>query len=203
MSLANTPADPCRIEAVKHLPFPDQHYVNSAIGWLELGNHAEAHAEAERISVPGRTHQDAFLVRWRIASRAANWTQAHQLATVHTRVCPTQANGWIYLSYSLYRLRRPLEAWMHLIPKIHAFPNIGAVPYILACFASELGSPSLAQRFLAQSKALGGPSELKGRALETEDLDALAANASVLPQAADASPLSTNRLNQGLFGYNL
>lgn len=160
-------------KAVNHLGFPDQHHLNCAAGWLELGNPEEARAEAARISFPGRTHQDAFLVNWRIASRTDCWTEAHRQASAFTSARPKLAVGWICLSYSLYRLRRPLEAWIQLLPKASEFPALGAIPYILACYASEMGNHDLSRRFLHQSAALGGPSEVKGATLETAQVDAL------------------------------
>jgi hypothetical protein len=103
----------------------------------------------------------------------------------------------------LYRLRRPLEAWIQLLPKIHDFPNLSAIAYLLAWYASELGKHSLARRFLIQSKALGGCSEVKGGILETEELDALVASGAVPPEAAEVPPITADRLNPGLLGQSL
>jgi hypothetical protein len=167
---------------VKTLGFPDRHYLNAAQGWLQLGNLREARLEAERISLLGRAHHDAFLTRWRIASRAADWTEAHRLAEVHTRTWPNRAVGWICLSYSLFRLNRPLEAWMQLLPRVSQFPRLSAVPYILACYAWQLGQMQVAREFLLRSAALGGPAEIRGI-----DLDAMPMEEPAFSRRADAS----------------
>jgi hypothetical protein len=172
--------------AVKTLGFPDQHYLNSALGWLELGNPAEARNEAEQISLPGRTHLETFLVRWRIAARADAWHEAHRLSTVFTRARPHLAAGWICLSYSLYRLSRPLEAWMQLLPQTSRFPKISAIPYMLACYAWEMGNKKLASKFLTRSAALGGPVEVKGAALDADDVDFLTAPSSTACKQSSA-----------------
>lgn len=156
---------------VKKLGFPDQHYLNAALGWLELGNLHEARQEAERISLLGRAHQESFLLRWRIASRAENWQEGHRLAEVYTRTWPNRAAGWICLSYSLFRLGRPLEAWMQLLPRMSQFPRLSAIPYILACYAWQLGQAQVAREFLKRSAALGGPTEIRGIDLEQTPLE--------------------------------
>lgn len=112
-------------------------------------------------------------MRWRIAARTEAWSEAQRLAAVFTKVCGADPIGWICLSYSLYRLQRPLEAWMTLLPKANEFPNTSAIPYVLACYAWTLRNEPLARRFLARSAALGGPSEIRGAPLEPEIVDSL------------------------------
>jgi hypothetical protein len=40
------------------LPHPDEHHLNAAEGWLELGNHLEANEELEKIEAFIRPHPD-------------------------------------------------------------------------------------------------------------------------------------------------
>src|SRR5690349_10510510 len=49
---------------------PDSHHLAAAQGWLELGNHAEANNELERISPTLRAHPDALEVSWQIYAAA-------------------------------------------------------------------------------------------------------------------------------------
>lgn len=174
---------------MKTLEYPDRHRVNAAIGWIELGNVAEAKLEADAISLPGRAHPEAFLVRWKVAARLENWSEAHRIATVFTKVVPSQVIGWICLSYSLYRLKRPLEAWMQLLPRTADFPRVSAIPYMLACYAHELGNHKLASQFLVRSADLGGPREIKGCLTAAGDLPPLA----VAPPATSPGPDPTVR----------
>jgi hypothetical protein len=159
---------------MRALGFPDQHYLNSAIGWLELGNPREAKVEAERISSLGRVQEQAFLVRWKIAARCELWEEARRLGAAFTQASPDRPTGWICLSYSLYRLRRPLEAWMQLLPRTRDLPFASAIPYVLACYAWEMGNRKLADAFLARSAALGGPRMIKSPTLQEPDISHLA-----------------------------
>ncbi len=172
---------------MKTLEYPDRHHVNAANGWLELGNVAEARLEADAISLPGRAHLEAFLVRWKIAARLQNWSEAHRIATIFTKVVPNQVTGWICLSYSLYRLKRPLEAWMQLLPRAADFPRVSAIPYMLACYAHELGNHKLANQFLLRSADLGGPSEIKGCLTAAGDLPPIPAPPPAMPSGADSN----------------
>ncbi|MGA1236128.1 MAG: hypothetical protein ACO34E_04615 [Limisphaerales bacterium] len=179
----------------RELQYPDKHFVNSAAGWLELGNHTAALEEAKQISIFGRVHQDGFLIYWRIAARSGNWQQALEMSQVYTKACSAKALGWICLSYSLYRLKRPLDAWMKLLPKLREFPKIAAIPYILACYASELGNKTLADRLLQHSASLGGPSEIRGQSLDTAYFERFASDDKPAEKTAPAKPSSqTSRI---------
>ena len=173
---------------MKTLGFPDQHHLNAALGWLELGNPGEAKAEVEKLSLLGRVNQEAFLVRWRIAGRVGDWEEGLRLAQIFTKYCAARPAGWICLSYSLYRLRRPLEAWMQLLPKASEFPKVSAIHYMLACYAWELGNQRLAKKFLERSSSLGGPAEIHGSALGHDTVESLTLEAPVRPE--DAAPTS-------------
>jgi hypothetical protein len=162
----------------KTVTYPDRHHLNAAQGWLELGNLDEARADADKISLSARSHPEPFLLRWRIATRRQEWDEAHRLARLFTKVNPGHATGWICLSYTLYRLRRPLEAWMLLLPKMADFPKVSAIPYILACYAWELGNHKLVTRFLTRSAELGGPSRITDAPLSMESVGPLDATPS-------------------------
>jgi tetratricopeptide (TPR) repeat protein len=146
---------------MRELPYPEKHHLNAALGWLDLGSPVEAKAEADRISWVNRFHPQVFVVRWRIHSHLGNWEAARDLARIFTSLAPDRADGWLCLSYSLYKLNRPLEAFLQLLHRAEAFPRVSAVPYFLACFAWELGDHKGAGKWLAKSKALGGAKILK------------------------------------------
>jgi hypothetical protein len=44
------------------------------------------------------------------------------------------------------------------------------LPYLLACFAAKADMPEEARAWLAESAAMGGPSEITNRTLEAGDL---------------------------------
>jgi predicted Zn-dependent protease len=167
----------------RHLGFPDQHHLDAAIGWLMLENPAEAKLEVDRVSLLGRLRPEAMVLRWQILARLTRWEQARHVAEVCTRICPSQAAGWLCLAYSLYRLDHPNEALEVLRARISLFPRMRGLPYLLACFASKAGLREEADVWLARSAAMGGPSEIKHGPLEADDL-ALSSSAPALDRAA-------------------
>jgi predicted Zn-dependent protease len=156
---------------VNDLGYPDLHHLNAASGWMTLGNLAEAQTDISRVSLLGRLHPKVFVTHWRICARANRWTEAHQLAVTFTKIAPHQSVGWICLSYSLYSLKRQLEAWLVLIPQCAAFPKLGAIPYVLARYAREMGHHRESEKWLAKSKALSGANPLDNQASLPFDLD--------------------------------
>jgi len=151
---------------MKDLEFPDQHLLNFAQGWLSLGVPAEARHELERLSFEARFHPEALVLRWKIFARTGEWERASEIASMATRMHPHLASNWICLSYSFYRLKRPLQAWLTLLPKARLFPTVRVIPYMLGCFATEVGNEKEATRWLAKSKKLGGPGQAPSELLE-------------------------------------
>jgi hypothetical protein len=175
---------------MKQLDYPDRHFLNSAAGWLDLGCPREAAAEVDRISVFGRFHPEAMVVRWRIHAHEGQWQRAGDLARIFTKVAPSQASGWICLAYSLFRLKRPLEAWLQLMPQTRVFPKVSAIPYMLACFASQMGHAKEAERWFAKSGELGGPTRILDGDLDSEALALLSPRPCASPALSKSNPAS-------------
>jgi len=138
----------------------------SACGWLELGNPLEAKTEADKIPWLNRANPEVFVLRWRIYAWLGQWESAHDLARMFTKVAPDRPTGWLCLSYSLFKLKRPLEAFLHLLHQAKAFPQVGAISYFLGCCCLELGDRKAAEDWLAKAEALGikkaiAPSDLR------------------------------------------
>ena len=140
---------------------PDIHFLNAAIGWLELGNHEEARMELEKLSFLTRYHPDVLLVRWKVFARLKNWTRSLDIARALVRISPDKPTGWICLAYSLYNTRQTLEAWTQLLSAEKKFPSISAIPYFLACLACQLGKTNDAARWLAHWNEMVRESDLK------------------------------------------
>src|SRR5262245_42334824 len=68
------------IAAMKPLEPPDTHYLSAAIGWLELGNVAEAEADLNRVSAGHQCHPDVLEVRWIILAQGKRWDSALEIA---------------------------------------------------------------------------------------------------------------------------
>jgi len=168
---------------MRKLDYPERHYLNFALGWLEFGNPIEAKAAADNISRLNSLHPEVFLVRWRIHVRLGNWEAARDLARTFTRVFPNRPSGWLCLSYSLYKLKRPLEAYVKMLHQTAVFPNVSAIPYFLACYAWALGDYRRAGKWLAKFKTLGGDKKIKSGVLDHTELLLSCEKASTLPAA--------------------
>jgi hypothetical protein len=169
---------------VRELDYPDRHFLSAALGWLDLGCTAEALAELGHLTVCARFHPEAMVVRWRIHARGDQWQRACDLAKILTKVAPNQASGWVCLAYSLFRMKRALEAWIQLVPQARAFPKVSAIPFLLACFASKLGHARESQKWLAKSGELGGPTKIPEGNFAAEALALLSPHQQHSAQAA-------------------
>lgn len=142
--------------ASKPVTAPDLHFLNSAIGWLELGNHQEAAAEIEQISYLTRFHPDVLVVRWKVFARSKNWERSLDVARALVKIAPDRPTGWICQAYSLYNTQRSVEAWMKLVVAAKKFPKISAIPYFLACLATQMGNKDEATRWLTRWNEMTG-----------------------------------------------
>ncbi|MBI1178094.1 tetratricopeptide repeat protein [bacterium] len=150
--------------ATRRIEAPDIHHLNSAIGWLELGNHTEAYAELEKISFLTRYHPDVLIVRWKVVARAKDWVRSLDIARALVRITPDKATGWICLAYSLYNTKQNGEAWSHLLTAEKRFPEISAIPYFLACLACQMGKTDEATKWLSRWNGMVKGSDMKATA---------------------------------------
>jgi tetratricopeptide (TPR) repeat protein len=155
---------------MRQLTPPDNHHLNAATGWLELGNHAEAKAELAKISAPSREHPDVLELEWRICAAEKNWANALETACKLVQVDPDNAAGWIHQSYSLHELKRTKEAFDLLLPVVEKFADISTIPYNLACYACQLDDVDAARRWLAKAVRIRGKDDIKKVALADPDL---------------------------------
>jgi len=154
------------VRHMRDLDYPDRHYLNAAVGWLEMGRLAEAKVEADQISWLNRVHPEVFQVRWRIYERLGNWEAAHDLAFLFARVFPQRPTGWLCLTYSLYMLKRPMEAFLILLHQVEIFDNVRAIPYFLACYCWDMGELREAGKWLTRFRAIGRRQKVKSAPLD-------------------------------------
>lgn len=149
---------------------PDNHYLNAAVGWLELGNRAEARTELSRVSPAHRDHIQVLETEWQICAAERDWPGALRAADRSVEVAPSHPSGWIQRSYSLHEMKRTREAWDSLLAVADRFPAVGTIPYNLACYACQLGEREEARRWLKRAVKVQGPEEIKRLALGDPDL---------------------------------
>jgi tetratricopeptide (TPR) repeat protein len=151
---------------------PDSHHLSAALGWLDLGNAAEAELEWLRISPANQLHPDALETGFAIHAARHDWERALPLAGRLVEAAPERAGGWLHRSYALRRtaaggLQAARDA---LLPALELFPDEPVVPFNLACYACQLGDNDRAWAMLQRALAIGGRRLIVPMALADDDL---------------------------------
>jgi len=154
---------------------PDTHCFLAAVGWIELGNLAEARAELAQVSAAQQAQPDVLELRWSIAAAENRWEEALQVAETLVRRAPRRSSGWLYQAYALRRVPNGSiqKAWEALLPAFDKFPKEPTVPFNLSCYACQLRQLDVARNWLHRAVAVGGKEKIKQMALEDADLEPL------------------------------
>ena len=154
---------------------PDTHHFSAAIGWLELGNAAEARAELAQISSGRQEHPDVLEVRWSVAAAEKRWEEGLRVAQVLLRCAPKRSSGWLHQAYALRRVPggSVQKAWEALLPAFDKFPKELMIAFNLSCYACQMGQLDAARDWLKRAVAIGGKEKVVGMALQDSDLEPL------------------------------
>ena len=154
---------------------PDTHYFLAAIGWLELGNFAEAKAELAQVSAARQEHPDVLELRWSLAAEQKRWEEALEVARALLRRAPKRSSGWLHQAYALRRVPDGgvQKAWEALLPAFDKFPKEATIPFNLSCYACQLGQLEAARDWLARALAIGGKEKVMAMALNDSDMKPL------------------------------
>lgn len=154
---------------------PDTHCFLAAVGWLELGNLAEARAELAQVSAAQQEHPDVLELRWSISAQEKRWDEALQIAQAQVRRAPKRSSGWLHQAYALRRVPNGSiqKAWEALLPAFDKFPKEPTIPFNLSCYACQLRQLDVARDWLNRAVAVGGKEKIKQMALEDTDLEPL------------------------------
>ena len=154
---------------------PDTHYFMAAVGWMELGNLAEARAELAQVSASQQEHPDVLELRWAFAAQEAKWEEGLQAAQALLRRAPHNCNGWLHQAYALRRVPGGglQKAWDALLPAASKFPKETMVHFNLACYACQMGNLEEARHRLKVAARVGGKDKVKTMALADDDLKPL------------------------------
>jgi len=160
---------------VQELESPDTHYVLHAVGWIELGNLAEARAELAQVRPAYQMHPDVLEVRWQICAEEKRWDEALIAAKSLVAAAPERSSGWLHQAYALRRVPGGglLKAWEALLPAFEKFPRKELIAYNLSCYACQMKELEAARLWLKRALSVGNKEKIKHRALEDEDLQPL------------------------------
>jgi predicted Zn-dependent protease len=156
---------------------PDSHYLDAAVGWLVLGNSAEAWHEFKQIRPEFHAHPAVLDFQWQWFAHEKRWSEAVQIAEVLRGVFPDDPAVWIHRSFALHELRRTQEAFELLLPAARLFPKESTIAYNLACYTSQLGdlpaSRKWLKRVLSHARKPADKMQLLQSALQDSDLQPL------------------------------
>jgi hypothetical protein len=151
---------------------PDTHYLLHAVGWIELGNVAEAKVELAQVSLEQQAHPDVLEVRWLVCAEERQWEAGLQVAQNLLESAPDRASGWLHRAYALRRVPGGglHQAWDALLPASERFPKVEIIAYNLSCYACQLNQMEAARLWFKRALSIGDRDRVKHRALEDADL---------------------------------
>jgi tetratricopeptide (TPR) repeat protein len=154
---------------------PDTHYLLAAVGWLELGNPAEARAELAQVSPAQQEHPDVLEVRWSLSAEQGRWEEALKVSRSQLRCAPKRSSGWLHQAYALRRVPdgSVQKAWDALLPAFDKFPKELTIPFNLSCYACQMRQLDTARDWLQRAIAIGGKEKIQQMALKDSDLELL------------------------------
>jgi len=160
---------------MQRLEPPESHFVNAALGWLELGLPHEAAAELDQLPDTRQRHPDVLEVRWAITAAQQEWERAVTVATALVEAAPGRPTGWLHRAYALRRVSPEglRQAWNALLPAAERFPKEALIPYNLSCYACQLDRLGDARLWLRRALEVGNREHVKQMALQDGDLRAL------------------------------
>jgi len=150
-------------------------HLSFAMGWLDLGNSAEARAELGKLAPALMVNPDVLDFRWTIEAHEQAWGSALEVAQELIKQDPKRASGWLHRAYAIRRISEKglPAAWDALLPAADQFPDEPIVPYNLSCYACQMGQLAEARDWLDRARKLAGKEKIKQMALADRDLEAL------------------------------
>jgi hypothetical protein len=154
---------------------PDAHCLSAAVGWLELGNLAEADAELAQMAPDLQGHPDVLEVRWLLCAERQQWPEGLRIARALVEGAPERSSGWLHQAYALRRIPDGSIrlAWEALLPAFDRFPKESIISYNLACYACQMHDLDAARVWLKRAFTVGGKDRIKQMALTDPDLETL------------------------------
>ncbi len=154
---------------------PDIHHLRAALGWLGLGNCAEAGAELDQVSAENRRHPEFLEVRWQWCAKAERWDTGVAVAEEMLSVTPEESGGWLNRAYALRRTKGGglPTAYAALRPAADKFPKQPLICYNLACYCCQMERLPEAREWFGKALKLGEARVIRKMALADADLEPL------------------------------
>lgn len=156
----------------------DLHHLKAAVGWLELGDAAEALKELDGMSAALQEHPDVLEARWLALARLRRWGAAAKVGRALIAVVPHRSIGWLHHAYALRRAPNGglQAAFNALAPVAQKFPDEPTIPYNLACYTCQMQcDASEALDWLEQAMVAGDRKKILAMAMRDPDLEPLRA----------------------------
>jgi len=160
------------MQPVRKFQPPDNHHVEAAQGWLELGNHLEANEELERIAPQLKAHPSVLELRWKIYAQAKKWDACFEIGQSLVNLLPDHDFGYIHRSFALNELKRTEEAFDLLEPAYIQFPRSWTIPYNLACYCAQLNQIEECEQWFKRAMAIDEKAVRK-KAIDDPDMQPL------------------------------
>lgn len=160
---------------MRELEPPDTHYFAASVGWLELGNPAEAKAELNQISPGQRSNPDVLEVEWAICAEEKDWESGVAVAKKLLAAAPERASAWLHHAYAIRRVSQGgvVAAWDVLLSAADKFPDEATIPFNLACYACQMDDLERSREWLQRAFQAGDKRRIKAMALADADLQIL------------------------------
>ncbi len=158
------------------LASPDGHHLRAAVGWLELGNAAEALAELDQLSAAAKAHADALEIRWLVLAEQRQWDAANEVGHALITAAPERVSSWLHHSYALRRTTGGgLPAAFNALASVaEKFPAEPTLTYNLACYSCQMErAPAETLAWLRRALACGERKAILAMALRDPDLEPL------------------------------
>lgn len=160
---------------MKPIEPPDTHLISAAVGWIELGNLAEAKDQLRQVSKATSEHPMVLKIWWQIHAEEKDWVNGLKIAEALVSLEPKNSFGWLHRAYALRRVPGGglIAAREALMPAHEKFPRDPIIPYNLACYACQLNELDEARTWFRHALEIGDAPKLKEMALVDDDLKPL------------------------------
>ena len=157
------------------LQHPDTVHLESAAGWIQLGDYDSANEELENIRAEWRVHPDVLELRWLIYSHHGQWDACLDITSAIVKMAPGRVWGWVHKAYAQRRATGGgIEKAKRILEKAaKLFPDHDMIQYNLACYCAQLRQLDDAEKHRDKSYELGDAQQIKLMAIDDEDLNPL------------------------------